>query len=207
MKNKTSAFTLIELSFVIIIIGILIAGAMTAAALVKKSKISAAQSLTKSSPINGINDIALWIESSAESSFNEKESSNGEAISTWYDHKIAVNKSLIERVGTGPTYSNTINYIPAVKFSGSNANYLQITDASFLNNVDYTIVVLEKRQSATAGYFIGDNTVSTANQTLLLGYSADAAIAHSQGTGNAYTSNVSTYNSSTDTPKSIHLHL
>jgi prepilin-type N-terminal cleavage/methylation domain-containing protein len=194
-------FTLIELSAVIAIIGILIAGVMTAPGLVKKSKIAAAQSLTKASPIAGITDNALWLESSAESSFKDTETSTGDAVTTWYDQKNAVNKSSVVAVGTGPTYSNTINYIHAVKFSGSTANYLQVADASFLNNTDYTIVVLEKRQSATAGYFIGDSSVSTANQTLLLGYSADAAIAHSQGTGNVYTSNVSTYSSSSDTPR------
>ena len=192
VKHSPKAFTLIELSAVIAIIGILIAGVMGATGLVKKSKIAAAQSLTKASPIAGITDNALWLESSAESSFKDTETSTGDAVTTWYDQKNAVNKSSVVAVGTGPTYSNTINYIHAVKFSGSTANYLQVADASFLNNTDYTIVVLEKRQSATAGYFIGDSSVSTANQTLLLGYSADAAIAHSQGTGNVYNSNVST---------------
>ncbi|MES2961083.1 MAG: hypothetical protein V4694_01735 [Pseudomonadota bacterium] len=200
-NNSKQAFTLIELSAIIIIISILIAGVMTATGLVKKSKIAAAQSLTKSSPIGGIQDNALWLESSAESSFKDTETSTGDAVTTWYDQKNAVNKSSVVAVGTGPTYSNTINYIHAVRFVGSGTNYLQIADASFLNNTDYTIVVLEKRQSASAGYFIGDSSVSTANQTLLLGYSADAAIAHSQGTGNAYTSNISTYSSSSDTPR------
>jgi hypothetical protein len=122
-------------------------------------------------------------------------------ITTWYDQKIAANKSSIVAVGTGPTYSNTINYIHAVKFNGSNANYLKIADASFLNNTDYTIVVLEKRQSATAGYFIGDSAAATANQALLLGYSADDSISHSQGTGNAYSSFISNYSNSSDTPR------
>ena len=139
-------FTLIELSAVIAIIGILIAGVMTAPSLVKKSKIAAAQSLTKASPIAGITDNALWLESSLEGSFKDTETSTGDAVTTWYDQKNAVNKSSVVAVGTGPTYSNTINYIHAVKFSGSTANYLQVADASFLNNTDYTIVVLEKRQ-------------------------------------------------------------
>jgi len=205
MKNKISAFTLIKLSSAIAVVGILIVGVMTATNLVKKSKIAAAQSLTKASPIAEINDNALWLESSSESSFKDNESSTGDAVTTWYDQKNSGNKSSIEVVGTpektGPTHSNTINYIRAIKFGGSTDNYLQIKDASFLNNTDYTIIVLEKRQSATAGYFIGDSSVATANQTLLLGYSADTNISHSQGTGNAYTSNVSTYSSSKDAPR------
>lgn len=199
--KKISAFSLIEVSAVILIIGILIAGVIGASVLVKKFKIAAAQSLTKSSPIAGITENTLWLESSLESSFKDTESSNGDYVTTWYDQKSYPNKASIVAVGTGPTYSNTINYIHAVKFNGSNTNYLQVSDARFLNNTDYTIMVLEKRQSATAGYFIGDSSVPTANQTLLLGYSADAAISHSQGTGNDYTSNISTYSSSSDTPR------
>ena len=55
-KNKISAFSLIEVSAVILIIGILIAGVIGASVLVKESKIAAAQSLTKSSPIAGITE-------------------------------------------------------------------------------------------------------------------------------------------------------
>jgi len=201
IKKSSSAFTLIEVSAAIVIIGILIAGVMGANGLVKKSKIAAAQTLTKASPIAGITDNALWLESGVESSFKNTETSTGDSVTAWYDQKNSVNKSSVVAVGTGPTYSNTINYIHTVKFSGSATNYLQVLDASFLNNSDYTIIVLEKRQSSTAGYFIGDSSVSTANQTLLLGYSADASIAHSQGTGNVYTSNISTYSSSSDTPR------
>ena len=140
MKNKPSAFTLIELSAVVAIIGILIAGVMGANGLIKKSKIAAAQSLTKASPINGIQNNDLWLESSQESSFKDNESSAGDAVTTWYDQKNANNKSLITVVGNGPTYSNTINHIHAVKFNGSTNDYLKLEDASFLNKNSYTIL-------------------------------------------------------------------
>ena len=205
MKNKTSAFTLIELSAVIVIIGILIAGIMTATGLVKKSKIAAAQSLTKASPINGIQNNDLWLESSQESSFKESESSTGDAVTTWYDQKNSVNKSSIIAVGTGPTYSNTINYIHAVKFNGSATNYLQLADASFLNNNNYTIFVVEKRQSSNSNnYFLGDSTQTSTNQGLLLGYSSDGSVIHSQsGTTltNASTASVDSYANYNDKPR------
>ena len=63
------AFSLIEISMVILIIGILIAGVATANSLIAKSRISSAQTLTISSPINSIKDTALWLESSTDTSF------------------------------------------------------------------------------------------------------------------------------------------
>ena len=187
LSNNRRGFSLIELAVVILIIGILVAGILTANGLIKKTKISAAQSLTKSSPIAGITGNVLWLESSLEASFKDSESSSGDAVTAWYDQKSSVNKSLVVAAGTGPIYSNTINYIHAVKFLGSSTNHLKVEDASFLNDTDYTIVVLEKRQSASAGYFIGDssNSNSNPNQNLLLGYKNDGSIDHSQGAGNS----------------------
>jgi prepilin-type N-terminal cleavage/methylation domain-containing protein len=205
IKNKPSAFTLIELSAVVAIIGILIAGVMTANGLVKKSKIAAAQSLTKASPINGIQNNDLWLESSQESSFKDNESSSGDVVTTWYDQKNATNKSLITVVGTGPIYSNTINYIHAVKFNGSNANYLKLEDASFLNKNSYTIFVVEKRQSNSSNnYFLGDSAQTSTNQSLLLGYSADGSVIHSQSgstLASASTANVDSYANYNDKPR------
>jgi len=199
--KKYKAFSLIEISFVILIIGTIFSVVIGGSILIKKSRIVAAQSATQSSPIKSIPNTALWLESSLEDSFKNSETSNGDSVSVWYDQKNSVNKSTIVAVGNGPTYSNTINYIHAVKFSGSSLDYLQISDASFLNNSDYTIVILEKRQSANAGYFIGNSAVTTSNQTLVLGYSADQQIVHSQGSGNSYNSAISSYSSSSDNPR------
>ena len=133
---------------------------------------------------------------------SRKSNHHNNSLSTWYDaRKGAANKVEITAAGSGPVYSNTINYIHAVKFEGSSSNHLQIADASFLNNTDYTIVILEKRQSnSTNNYFFGESPTGTANQRLALGYSLDGAVIHAQGT-NSYTSNVSSYANSTDKPK------
>jgi len=196
-------FSLIEVSAVIVIIGILIAGVFGGVSLIKKARIQAAQTLTKSSPIAGIPSNALWLESSLEDSFLDSESSDTDAISTWNDQKVTGSKSSITKVGTGPTYANTINYVHAVKFSGSTANYLKIADASFLNGTDYTIVVLEKRQAASAGNFLSTtNSSDVVDNKLTIGYASDGVIAHSHNATNyTITPKVSAYANSTETPR------
>lgn len=121
---KASAFSLIEVSAVLIIVGVLIAGVLTTTILVNKSRIAAAKSLTKASPVHDIKDAALCLETSVESSFNDSEADNGRSISGWFDSRNVTDKNNISAVGTGPVYSNTINSIHAVRFAGSSSNYL-----------------------------------------------------------------------------------
>ncbi len=151
-----------------------------------------------SSPIRAIKDTALWLETSSLDSFNSGEASDGSARTAWYEQRIVNNKVVLTAVAGGPTYSNTINRIHAVKFA--NAGYFTF-DGSFLNNTDYTITILEKREVGGSNYFLGDSLMTTTNQSLLLGYSADGQVIHSQGTSSSYSASVSSYSSSTDTPR------
>lgn len=83
--------------------------------------------------------------------------------------------------------------------------HLNIADASFLNNSDYTIFVLEKRESNKSdNYFIGDGSSaneSSTNQNLTLGYSVDDTIKHSHSSDNKYNGSVTTYSQSQDKPR------
>jgi len=67
MKNYRkikNAFSLIELSIVILIVGILVAGVTSSSRLIKRMKITVAQNLTQSSPVPSIKDLSVWYESS-----------------------------------------------------------------------------------------------------------------------------------------------
>lgn len=205
-KSKSSsnrAFSLIEVSIVLLIIGILIAATISAKALIKNSRIAAAQSKTRAAPINSIPNSVIWLESSLESSFANEEAEDGTDLNSWNDIKSG-SAAPINNGSAGsmnPIYSNTINSIQAVKFAGDANSYFEI-DGSALNNSDYTIILLEKRQGDGANYFLSDDSTSTDdNETIQLGYSASGEIKHSQGSGNEYTSSLENYSASNQTPK------
>ena len=198
-KRHFRAFSLIEVSAVLIIVGIFIAGIFASNAFITKARLASAQTLTRSAPIRDVKDNALWLETSVLDSFTGSEASDGTALTTWYEQRNTANKVTLTAVNGGPTYSNTINRIHAVKFEG--AGYFTF-DGSFLNNTDYTITVLEKREASGGNnYFFGDSAVATTNQNLLLGYSSDGQITHSQGGSSAYSALVSDYSSSSDNPR------
>ncbi|NBO24788.1 MAG: prepilin-type N-terminal cleavage/methylation domain-containing protein [Chlamydiae bacterium] len=74
-KAQKKAFSLIELSVVVLIIGILIAGITSGSRLVRDSRLKSAAQLTKSSDVNNIPDLVLWLEPTLENSFAVADSS------------------------------------------------------------------------------------------------------------------------------------
>jgi len=68
-KNTNhKAFSLIEISVVIVIIGILIAGISSGIELYDDYKLKVAQNLTKNSRVNRIPDLEMWLETTGENS-------------------------------------------------------------------------------------------------------------------------------------------
>jgi hypothetical protein len=184
---------------VFLIIGLLVGAIILGKFLIKKSKISSAQTLTQSSAIIAISDLSLWLEGSLEKSFNIDEARTNHVVTKWTDIKNNSDKNqiILPNGVSAPVYSEGINDVPALQFSGS--NYLTLKNANFLNNSDYTIFVLEKRQSNKINnYFIGDTTAGSTNTNLVLGYDADGSIIHSQGGANSYSATIPTYSVSTE---------
>ena len=70
MKTKNlKAFSLIELSIVILIIGILVAGVTQSSRLIREFKLTTAKNLTRNSPVSSIKGLYFWFETTSESSF------------------------------------------------------------------------------------------------------------------------------------------
>lgn len=114
------AFSLIELSIVILIIGILVAGVTQASRLVRQMRLVSIRNITQTSPVNNINDLVLWLDTTTESSFIDSEREDGQRLSEWADMNIKKTtriKLVQSDVNKRPLYiANAINGLPAVKF-------------------------------------------------------------------------------------------
>ena len=145
---KRTAFSLIELSIVILVIGIMIAGAFSANSMIKSFRLSAARSLTNSSPVFGVKDLTLWYETTLEKSINFDSSGN---VTRWND----INYQSIEKIHAVPytwltavaaftKYNENSNiglpsmYFDGVSNHGFNIPYIPV------RGINHTIFLVER---------------------------------------------------------------
>jgi prepilin-type N-terminal cleavage/methylation domain-containing protein len=117
--KKNAAFSLIELSVVILIVSILIVGAVESKKFVQKAKLTTARTLTTTSPVNDISGLQLWLETSLDSSFIKAEAANNTFVSTWYDNNpnAVTQSNATAPVNRRPKYMQSgINGLPALQF-------------------------------------------------------------------------------------------
>ena len=143
--KKNSAFSLIEISIVILVIGILIAGITQSTRLVKESGLMSARSLTQSSPVTGIKDLMSWHETSLKTSFDSNAQIDGSTIATWYDNgkqSTTQNNAIQGTISLRPLFKEYIfdGAIPAVRFDGLD-DYLYISREI---SEDFTIIAVFK---------------------------------------------------------------
>ncbi len=162
MKNNQIpklAFSLIELSVVILIIGILVIGISKGSTILKASKLKSAQSLTTNSPVASMSDLVMWLESTSEKSFDDNEEVNNGLITNWYDlnpQATSINNATQSVVGDKPKYmQNRINGLPAINFDGSSDFMNLPTPAALgISNSDYEFFVVYKTSSSTDVQFL-----------------------------------------------------
>jgi prepilin-type N-terminal cleavage/methylation domain-containing protein len=172
-KINKNAFTLIELSVVILVISVMVVGVLTSKSLIAKSRLANAKSLTRQSVINDMgDDLIAWYETSLEDSFKPSEiKTDASVITLWKDsNKNAVNKNDATAV-VSPTLVQNVFYnsIPGVRFTGS--QYLTFNGTKFAKN-SYTVFVVEQRSTGESGYynsFISSN-IRAGGKRLSLGY-------------------------------------
>lgn len=155
------AFSLIELSIVIIVVGILIAGVTYGSNLIDKANVKAARSLTQSSPVQSIHGLSLWLDATSSDAFTDANISDGDSIAKWQDtnpHRSDDNRLHVVQTNNSykPKYiENGINDLPAVLFDGSNDNLIKtnVPTESFMNYDEGTIfiVIKDEKQTVLAG--------------------------------------------------------
>ena len=189
--KKNKAFSLVELSVVILIIGILIAGVTQSGRLIRQIKLSTARSVTSSSDVASIRDITAWFEATTEGVFtdtnNNTDVENNATIKAWRDvnpQKSTGDKPTLTDLGssgTEPKYiSSGINGIPAVYFDGGDYLASIVAPTMPLISLDKTysmFAVFRSDLGAAAARSIitqiGDATTNTAQTYASIGFLAN----------------------------------
>lgn len=175
-QNNKLAFSLIELSIVILVIGILVLGITKGSTIIRRGKLSSARALTASSPVNSISGLTLWLETTSTRSFNGGLNNGGNdtqliqdgaSIANWYD---IGNQGVVGTIATQATTANQpiykengINGMPALLFNGATSAIIT-NSSSIIDNNSYSIFIVEKRTSAVSGgIFCAYNSIGTSS--------------------------------------------
>ena len=70
--KKNSAFTLIEISIVVLIIGILVASISQVYEMIFEATLKSARNLSRSSRVTRIDDLILWLDATSEKAFDKE---------------------------------------------------------------------------------------------------------------------------------------
>jgi prepilin-type N-terminal cleavage/methylation domain-containing protein len=190
MKNlHKKAFSLIEISVVILIIGMLIAGISQGIDLYQDSRLATARALTKSSRVGRIPDLVSWFETTAENIFssgtttfqNIEKVQADQKINRWKDSNP---NSIYKYDATQTTDANQPKIIfdkdsslPIVRFDG-NPRYLALPDGTVpFGNSEYTVIFISKYDPTCFDRcgVLGSGNYGTNNQTNAFRYTISSA--------------------------------
>ena len=125
MKKK--AFSLIELSVVLVIIALIIVAITQSSRLVSQMRLTNARKLTNNSAIPALNNIIAWYDATSIEAFDVSQTNHTDKINKWVDSEVRVHERIIlEQANTNnqPIYqANSINGLPAIYFDGN--DYLE----------------------------------------------------------------------------------
>ena len=152
--RRNKGFSLIEISVVLLVIGILIAGISQGIDLYSEFKIKTAQKLTINSPVSRIEGLALWLETTLEKSFQTKMVNNS-SVPQWNNispFDLNVKNAFSYSTNPQPTFlENNINGLPAIQFSKSSQNCMQVESGLDNNTENVTIFAVLISKSVNAG--------------------------------------------------------
>ena len=188
MKKPNRAFSLIELSIVILIIGVLIAAVGQGVDLLQDARLSAARMSTQSSRVASIKNLIAWFEPTSLESFGGVEMNDGDAVTNWRDINPTNPIKLQTTTTSAPTYKRScINNLPCLSFNGT-TNYLDTTTLSSnsINSRQISVfaVITPLNLSSARSFIISNGSwlagsfnllITNASGTNRLGYEVQAA--------------------------------
>ena len=178
--NRKKAFSLIELSIVILIIGILVAGVTQSSRIINQVRLQGARAITQNSPINSIKDLAIWLETTMEGSFIIDEAQEGSTISEWRDNNPLTtqkNKFIQPNASIRPIYkASAINNLPAIQFEdatsalvGRTFTYPNAISGDFIPTNRFTLfIVLSIDATSNVNLFRWENFAGGGGTRFLL---------------------------------------
>ena len=121
-RKKNRAFSLIEISVVIVIVMIMIAGLMQASRVIGSMRITTARNVTQSSAMPWINYIVTWYDATAADAFKENETNDGNKVSLWNGAEIRysdrINIVQVDDAKKPIFVTNGMYGLPSIKFDG-----------------------------------------------------------------------------------------
>lgn len=190
MKNfHKKAFSLVELSMVILVIGILIAGVSQGIDLYQDSRLATARALTQNSRVGRIPDLVSWYETTNENVFSEGTTSFKNIEKVQADQKINRWKdsnpnSIFKYDAVQTVEANQPKIIfdkdtslPIVRFDG-NPRFLGLPDGTVpYGNSEYTVIFISKYDPSCSDRcgVLGSGNYGTNNQTNAFRYTISSA--------------------------------
>lgn len=171
---------MVEISVVILIIGVLLASVTQGVILIGKSRVKSARVLTNNSRVPSIKGLAFWFETSLKESFSKTDAVDGRTVSQWNDtnpHGSELHAKSGQKTDdslityntmsgatasntSGPTYiENGINHIPTLRFTNdatNKFNYMVLDESmKVLSNGGLTMFMVIKYSGGSGGYMVG----------------------------------------------------
>ncbi len=197
--NK-KAFSLIELSVVILVIGILVIGVTQGSRIMNESKLKSARVLTDGSPVNSMSGLVLWLDATDNSTiatgtagsgvYNGNPDDNSD-VTDWKDRSPhTTNPKIVSAATSGgrPKYiKNGINNLPTLQFNGS-ANYLQNNTGVIASaKTTYTIIAVWQSSLLSSNRMIfGQTGASAACNGTYAGILTNGTTIRHRGCGGGY---------------------
>lgn len=181
--NHNRAFTLIELSAVLLIISLMVAAVAGAKSVIESSRIANAKSITAASVVPNIDGLVAWYETSSTESLLNSQRSNGTQVTTWYDinpSSIPSRKNTLVSNSGSVTYLKTgIGNLPSLNFSSASGSFTDMLLSSFdkgKSNSNTIFVVFRQNTRNSTGNSIRNlisNPVPASNGIVEIGYKDD----------------------------------